>query len=81
MFKRTFSLILAGGLVLGLILSVKLNVTFATQCNCIGSAVVRVIFAHAGLGFFSILLPAAFFFIIFVSLSWYVFPLNDLIVL
>ena len=62
MFKHTFSLILAGGLILSLMLSVVVNVIYATQGACVASAVVCVILVHVGLGFFSIILPVALFY-------------------
>ena len=62
MFKHTFSLILAGGLILSLMLSVAVNVIYEMQGICVASAVVRPILVHVGLGFFSIILPAALFY-------------------
>ena len=62
MFKHTFSLILAGGLILSLMLLVVVNVIYAMQGACVVSAVIHMILVHVGLGFFSIILPAVPFY-------------------
>ena len=62
MFKHTFSLILAGGLILSLMLSVAVNVIHAMQGVYVVSAVVHMILLYVSLGFFFIILPAALFY-------------------